>query len=71
VNVDEQPGHLTVPLFEARMKCAKCQSRKISVRRHGIRSRTLSNTLAGLYFRNQPKAAISAAPAGREAREWK
>jgi hypothetical protein len=31
VNVDDQPGHLTVPSFAQRMKC-KCRSRNVSVR---------------------------------------
>jgi hypothetical protein len=31
VNVDDQPGHLTVPSFAQRMKC-KCRSRNVRVR---------------------------------------
>jgi len=32
INVDNQPGHLAVKSFEARMRCAKCGGRKIDVR---------------------------------------
>jgi hypothetical protein len=32
VNVDSYAGHLAVPSFAKRMKCSKCESRKISVR---------------------------------------
>jgi hypothetical protein len=31
VNVDDQPGHLSVPSFAGRMKCSKCGSKRVSV----------------------------------------
>jgi hypothetical protein len=32
LNVDDQPGHVAVPSFAARMKCSKCGGRSVSVR---------------------------------------
>ena len=32
VNVDDQPGHLAVPSFAAKMKCSQCGGRRVSVR---------------------------------------
>jgi hypothetical protein len=29
VNVDQYPGHLTVPSFSGRMRCSKCGSKKV------------------------------------------
>jgi hypothetical protein len=31
VNVDSQPGHLTVPSFAGRMKCSACGSKRVTV----------------------------------------
>jgi hypothetical protein len=31
INVDNQPGHLSVPSFAARMKCVRCNSRRVRV----------------------------------------
>jgi len=32
LNVDDQPGHLTVKSFERRMRCGHCGSRSVDVR---------------------------------------
>lgn len=32
VDVDDQPGHLPVPSFAARMKCSACGSKRVTVR---------------------------------------
>ena len=31
VNVDNQPGHLFVPSFAARMKCSECGGKRVTV----------------------------------------
>lgn len=36
VNMDDRPGHLTVPSFANRMRCGKCGGRNVDVRPNWI-----------------------------------
>jgi hypothetical protein len=49
VNVDDQPDHITVPSFAARMRCSQCGNKNISVRRRGI-------TGGGTSHRRRPRS---------------
>lgn len=49
VNVDDQPGHLAVKSFQARMVCSNCGSRRVEVRPNW-NEQTARQSLTGSKF---------------------